>query len=158
MNTLSPENHAFFLISRASLTVTSMLKKTLAAHGISEVKPSYMGVLMCLWTNDSMDEVLGKLGVEGGMKLSELGACAGVEPSTITGLIDRMENDGLVSRASVPGDRRALKANLSEKGVAIRADVLTALDKMTGQAFTGISPEEMEITQKVLRKLLENAK
>jgi DNA-binding MarR family transcriptional regulator len=92
------------------------------------------------------------------MKLSDLGHCAGVEPSTITGLIDRMDQDGLVSRASVPGDRRALKADLSEKGVLMRGSVLKVLDEMTRQAFAGIAPEEMEIIKKVLRKVLENAR
>ncbi|MDO9263477.1 MAG: MarR family transcriptional regulator [Desulfosalsimonadaceae bacterium] len=135
-----------------------MLKKILAKNELPEIKPSYLGVLMCLWANDSMDEMLGKLGAEGGMKLSELGRCAGVEPSTITGLIDRMEQDGLVSRSSVPGDRRALKADLSEKGVLMRGNVLTAVDEMTRQAFAGIAPEEMGIIKKALRKVLENAR
>lgn len=158
MNPLSPEDYPFFLITRAALSMTSMLKKSLAKNELPEIKPSYLGVLMCLWANDSMDEMLCKLGAEGGMKLSELGRCAGVEPSTITGLIDRMEQDGLVGRASVPGDRRALKADLSEKGVLMRGSVLKALDEMTRQAFAGIAPEEMGIIQKVLRKVLENAR
>ena len=158
MNPLSPEDYPFFLITRAALSMTSMLKKSLAKHELPEIKPSYLGVLMCLWANESMDEVLGKLGSEGGMKLSELGRCAGVEPSTITGLIDRMEQDGLVNRSSVPGDRRALKADLSEKGVLMRGNVLTAVDEMTRQAFAGIAPEEMEIIKKALRKVLENAR
>ncbi|MFZ2632299.1 MAG: MarR family transcriptional regulator [Desulfosalsimonadaceae bacterium] len=158
MNPLSPEDYPFFLITRAALSMTSMLKKSLAKYELPDIKPSYLGVLMCLWANESMDEMLGKLGSEGGMKLSELGRCAGVEPSTITGLIDRMELDGLVNRSSVPGDRRALKADLSEKGVLMRGNVLTALDEMTRQAFAGIAPEETETIKKALRKVLENAR
>ena len=158
MNCLSPEEYPFFLITRAALSVNAMLKKILAKHELPEIKPSYLGVLMCLWANESMDEALGKLGSEGGMKLSELGRCAGVEPSTITGLIDRMEQDGLVNRANVPGDRRALKADLSEKGMLIRGKVLAALNEMTHQTFAGITLEEMEITKKVIRKVLKNAR
>ncbi len=157
MKHLPPENDIFFLITRAALSVTSTLKKMLAKNKLQQVKPSYLGALMCLWTNASMDEILGKLGTEGGMNLTELGQCAGVEPSTITGLVDRMETDGLVYRSNVPEDRRALKANLSEKGYAIQSSVLGILDKMSQQIFAGIAPEEMEIAKKVLRKVLENS-
>ncbi|RJP85611.1 MAG: MarR family transcriptional regulator [Desulfobacteraceae bacterium] len=158
MNPLYPEDYPFFLITRAALSVTSMLKKFLTKNELPEIKPSYLGALMCLWANDSMDEMLSKLGSEGGMKLTDLGRCAGVEPSTITGLVDRMEQDGLVYRSNVPEDRRALKANLSEKGMQMRSSVLQAMDEMTHQAFAGIAPEEMETVKKVLRKVLENAK
>ena len=158
MNYLPPEDYLFFLITRASLSITSIFKKISAVSDLTEIKPSYLGVLICLWLNDSMDEMLGKLGTEGGMKLTELGRCAGVEPSTITGLVDRMELDGLVYRSSVPGDRRAQKANLTEKGLSVRSKVLKALDGMTNQVFAGISPEEIEITKKVLGKVLENAR
>lgn len=158
MNYLPPEDYLFFLITRASLSVTSIFKKISAASDLTEIKPSYLGVLICLWLNDSMDEMLGKLGAEGGMKLTELGRCAGVEPSTITGLVDRMELDGLVYRSSVPGDRRAQKANLTEKGLSVRSKVIKALDEMTNQVFSGISPEEIEITKKVLGRVLENAR
>lgn len=158
MNRLSPEDYPFFLITRAALSMTSMVKKSLAKNNLPDIKPSYLGVLMCLWANDSMDEMLGKLGSEGGMKLSDLGRCAGVEPSTITGLIDRMEQDGLVYRASVPGDRRALKANLSEKGMRMRDKVLQALEEMAQQLFAGIKPDEMETMKQALRQMLENAR
>jgi len=158
MNRLSPEDYPFFLITRAALSMTSMIKKSLAKNNLPDIKPSYLGVLMCLWANDSMDEMLGKLGSEGGMKLSDLGRCAGVEPSTITGLIDRMEQDGLVYRASVPGDRRALKANLSEKGMRMRDKVLQALEEMAQQLFAGIKPDEMETMKQALRQMLENAR
>jgi DNA-binding MarR family transcriptional regulator len=152
-----PGDCTFFLITRASLSVTSIFKKVLADEELSEVKPSYLGVLMCLWENEAMDEILSKLGSEDGMKLTALGRCAGVEPSTITGLVDRMERDGLVYRSNDPDDRRAQKANLTEKGRLIRARVFNALDKMEEGAFAGIAPEEMDAAKKVLWKVLENA-
>ena len=157
MNNLSPEDCTFFLITRASLAVTSVFKKALARNTLPDVKPSYLGVLMCLWKDEAMDEVLGKLGSEDGMKLSELGRCAGVEPSTITGLIDRMEKDGLVYRSSIPNDRRANKANLTEKGRSIRSKVFDALDDLASEAFAGISDEDIKVAKKLFRKMIENA-
>lgn len=158
MNPLSPEDDAFFLITRSALLVNAKLKKILAAHDLPEIKPSYLGVLMCLWAGESMDEVLGKLGSEDGMRLSDLGRCAGVEPSTITGLIDRMAADGLVYRTVVPDDRRALKANLSDKGRRLRTRVTAALNDMAREAFSGIAPEDMETLKQALRNILETAR
>lgn len=157
MKYLSPENDVFFLITRAALSLTSTLKKILAKNELPEVKPSYLGALMCLWAHASMDEMLSKLGMEDGMRLTDLAQCAGVEPSTITSLIDRMEKDKLVYRSHVPEDRRALKANLTEKGHAIHNSVQSALEEMAQEAFAGITPEEMESAKHFFRKVLENS-
>ena len=92
----SPEDCPYYLITKASLAATAALKRELDGRGLTDVKPAYLGVLMCLWQGAGMDEVLGKLGAEDGMRITDLGRCAGLEPSTMTGLLDRMERDGLV--------------------------------------------------------------
>lgn len=157
MINLSPEDCTYFLVTRSSLSMTSTFKKILAKNQLPEIKPSYLGVLLCLWKNEAMDEVLSKFGSEEGMKLSDLGRCAGVEPSTITGLVDRMEKDGLVFRASVPGDRRAQQANLTDKGRLIRSRVLKAMKDFEKEALEGISKKDMETAKKALRKVVTNA-
>ena len=82
----------YYLISRVSLVVTSALKKGFANAGVEQVRPAYLCALMSLWQED-------------GLKVIELGKKAGLEPSTMTGLLDRMERDGLVSRTTDPRDR-----------------------------------------------------
>ncbi|MFZ5570868.1 MAG: MarR family winged helix-turn-helix transcriptional regulator [Thermodesulfobacteriota bacterium] len=153
----TPADCPYYLITRASLSATAVLKKELTDSGLPEVKPAYLGVLMCLWTGEGLDEMLSKLGSEDGMRLTDLSRCAGLEPSTMTGLIDRMERDGLVQRSSDPHDRRSLKVTLTEKGGMIRDKVFEAVDRMLQEAFAGIQPGELEITRKVLRKVLTNA-
>lgn len=154
----TPSDCPYYLITRASLSVTSLLKQELANSGIRNVKPAYLGVLMCLWTSDSMDETLGKFGTNDGMRVAELGRCAGLEPSTMTGLVDRMERDGLVYRTNDPLDRRALKVNLTEKGLHVRDLVFNAVVRMLENAFSGIEPDEMEVAKKVLSQVLVNTK
>ena len=152
----NPADCPYYLITRASLSATAALKREFGASGIAEVKPAYLGVLMCLWMGEGMDETLGKLGSEDGMKLTELGRCAGLEPSTMTGLIDRMERDGLVFRADDPHDRRAQKVNLTPKGIAVRDPVFQAVDNMLRVAFAGIEAADMEAANKVLQRILIN--
>ncbi len=48
--------------------------------------------------------------------MAELAQCFGVEKATLTGLVDRAEQRGLVGRAPVPGDRRALHVTLTDTG------------------------------------------
>jgi DNA-binding MarR family transcriptional regulator len=48
--------------------------------------------------------------------MAELAQCFGVEKATLTGLVDRTEQRGLVRRSPVPGDRRALHVTLTDTG------------------------------------------
>jgi DNA-binding MarR family transcriptional regulator len=48
--------------------------------------------------------------------MAELAQCFGVEKATLTGLVDRAEQRGLVERSPVPGDRRALHVTLTDAG------------------------------------------
>jgi DNA-binding MarR family transcriptional regulator len=48
--------------------------------------------------------------------LRELGAALGVPKSTLTGLIDRLEKQGLVERVIRAGDRRSFGLALTERG------------------------------------------
>jgi DNA-binding MarR family transcriptional regulator len=48
--------------------------------------------------------------------MAELAQCFGVGKATLTGLVDRAEQRGLVTRSPVPGDRRALHVTLTDAG------------------------------------------
>lgn len=51
-----------------------------------------------------------------GLLMSELSAALKVSNGNVTGIIDRLVNDALVTRAAVPGDRRALCVKLTAAG------------------------------------------
>src|SRR4051812_15436065 len=51
--------------------------------------------------------VLTILWLEGPMSMGELQGSLALKSSTLTGMIDRMEESGLVRRVEEPGDRRA---------------------------------------------------
>ena len=147
----------FYLITRASLSISSEMKKALSAAGVGSVKPAYLSVLLCLWRDDSCQEMLSKLGTSGaGLKLSELGSCAGLEPSTMTGVIDRMERDGLVVREDHPEDRRVQMVRLTDRGVNIRKAVTIAVNDTLNDLFEGIDMKSLETAKKVLRQILIN--
>lgn len=149
-------NCPYYLITRASLSISAELRRAFAKAGLGHIKPAYLGVLMCLWREDSLDETLGKLGGQAGMKTADLGRCAGLEPSTMTGVIDRMERDGLVRREDDPGDRRAQRIILTDEGFRVREHLIAAVDSSLGAVFAGVETGRIEELKNVLRTVLAN--
>ncbi len=147
---------AYYLITRLSLSLTGALRKGFAEAGYSDVRPAYLGVLMALWMDDGMGNMLGKFGREEGVTLAELGRYAGLEPSSMTGLVDRMEKDGLVTRALDPADRRASIVRLTDRGVRIRKRVLAVVDETVRRVFAGVPEKRLESAKEVLRTALNN--
>jgi DNA-binding MarR family transcriptional regulator len=134
----------YYLISRVGLLVTAALKKEFASSGVGQVKPAYLCVLMSLWRAD-------------GLKVIELSKKAGLEPSTMTGLLDRMERDELVARAADLNDRRVLRINLTKTGRQVRDPVLKVVERVITEVFDGIPQEDISQTKNLLRHVLANA-
>lgn len=51
-----------------------------------------------------------------GMKMSELSGVLKVSNGNVTGIVDRLVQDGCIIRSPVPGDRRALLVRLTKRG------------------------------------------
>lgn len=141
--TSNPKDCPYYLVTRVSLAATSVFKKVFAEAGLTELKPAYIGTLMSLWNED-------------GLKLIELGRRAGLEPSTMTGLIDRMERDDLVKRVPDPDDRRVLKIYLTDAGHAIEDTMARAVDRVMAQVLSGIGDDDISHLKDTLRKVLAN--
>ena len=75
--------------------------------------------------------------------LAEDQSCA---RSNITQLVDRLETEGLVQRVPDPADRRGVRAELTERGIAAADEGQTQMDLVLAEfaaAFTG--PERAEL-------------
>jgi DNA-binding MarR family transcriptional regulator len=133
----------YYLITRASLVATTYLKRELARAGVAHVRPAYLGVLMSLW-------------MENNLKAVELGRRAGLEPSSMTGLLDRMERDLLVVRKADPDDRRALRIQLTMSGLKVKGSVLEVLDRTLKHMLEGVDEGDIEKLKESLRRVLAN--
>ena len=134
----------YYLISRASLGITSLLKRELADAGLGLVRPAYLGVLMTLWRED-------------GLRLAELGRRVALGPSTMTGLIDRMERDDLLVRQADLHDRRAQCIRLTETARQMEDTVLELVDRALAQGMAGVAGDDLESLKGSLRTILANA-
>ncbi len=90
---------------------------------------------------------------EGGMALSRLGEKMLVTRSNITGLIDRLEREGLIVRDSLPSDRRATLARITEKGLGVLREAVPLLCQKINEITKVLSDEEKRGMVESLRKL-----
>ena len=134
----------YYLISRASLAITSLLKRELAGAGLGRVRPAYLGVLMSLWHED-------------GLRLAELGRRVALEPSTMTGLVDRMERDGLLVREADLHDRRAQCIRLTREAREMEIRILELVDRALEQGMNGVSEDDQRSMKDSLRTILANS-
>jgi DNA-binding MarR family transcriptional regulator len=110
-----------------------------------------LGVTRAQW------KVLFKLTRRPGLKQVELADMLDLEPITLCRIVDRLEEAGLVERTRDPEDRRAWKLHVTAQAQPL-VDKLQAVGaELVGHAFSGIDPEEIEITRKVLARVRENA-
>ncbi|SHI84645.1 DNA-binding transcriptional regulator, MarR family [Dethiosulfatibacter aminovorans DSM 17477] len=90
------------------------------------------------------------------MKQVQLATMMNLKPSTVTRLPDRMENNGLSERYINPESKREIIIKLTEKGNKTIEKLLPYGDKFNDDLVRDISPEELEIFQKVMDKMLDN--
>lgn len=102
------------------------------------------------WLRDSLSlvhlQVLAVLEAEGPLAMSKLAEALDVSVASATGIIDRMEQRGLVERRREPDDRRVVLVHRTDSGDSIFRDLATdrrkhladLLDRMTDVELEGL--------------------
>jgi len=100
--------------------------------------------------------VLVRLERHQGLKQSELAEMLDLQPITLTRLIDRLADNGLIERRADPHDRRANRLFLTEAAKPLM-DQLAALGEelMTG-VLDGVAPSRTAVVLKQLEAMREN--
>ncbi|HEX7603841.1 MAG TPA: MarR family transcriptional regulator [Polyangiaceae bacterium] len=89
----------------------------------------------------------------GDLSLSELSDRIRAQNSTVTGIIDRMEREGLVVRERSTSDRRVVHIKLTEKGERIAAEIPVEPMEIFRVALSSLSPQETRELLKISTKL-----
>ena len=75
---------------------------------------------------------------------------------TVTGLLNLLENKGMIQRVTNPKDRRSNIIKLTEKSLALEKQ-LTASRKMAEDAILkGFTPDEKQQLESFMRRLMDN--
>ena len=101
-------------------------------------------------------KVLLSLGLResGSATMSELGTALGVALPTVTGIIDRMVERGLIARDVVPGDRRLVVACLSPGGRELLRRLRSAGRTRMAETLSRLSVEDLRLVSRALEVIL----
>jgi len=105
---------------RAVAILSRHFERTCAETGLS--LPQYR---LLLWVR------------HGPTRAAELADRAAVRRPTLTALVDGLENEGLLSRAAVEGDRRGIRLAVTERGIQALASTEARLGKLLSDFAEG---------------------
>jgi len=125
---------------KAYFSIYKYLKKTFSDHQIENMNPTRLGILLALADKD-------------GVIMSKLGQKLFLEKSTMTGVIDKMEADGLVERRSDRTDRRALRISLTPKAKRLNEKIFKIIDKAYQDLRGDLSPQDLATSVKVSKQI-----
>src|SRR6201986_351807 len=87
-----------------------------------------------------------------GMTLGELSQRMMVWTGNITGLVDRLAEQGLIRRRPSPNDRRVQIVNLTPEGQKFFRSMARANGDWVGAIFAGLTPKDIEALMPLLAK------
>ncbi|MGH3655125.1 MAG: MarR family transcriptional regulator [Micromonosporaceae bacterium] len=82
---------------------------------------------------------------EGPLSPSALARRSGLHPATMTGILDRMERGGWVSRERDPSDRRAVVVQASKDRVSELFGLYAGMNHRMDDLFTGYSDADLQV-------------
>ncbi len=86
-------------------------------------------------------KVLDYLGLHDGSMQKHIAAGCQIDPATLTGLLSRMEEKGLIERRSRDGDRRSLYVYLTAEGWEKQKLVRSVLERMETQLLDSLGED-----------------
>ncbi|WP_437319273.1 MarR family winged helix-turn-helix transcriptional regulator [Sorangium sp. So ce385] len=87
------------------------------------------------------------------LSLSTLSERIRAQNSTVTGIVDRMEREGLVRRERSKADRRVVHIRLSEKGARLAREIQVEPMEIFRSALLGLSSTDLRDLLRILTKL-----
>lgn len=132
-----------FLIAKVQLLSERIFSKILAKYELSEISPAQGRILFVLWNKD-------------GISIQELAKKTSLGKSTLTSMLDRLEQGGFVKRIPSRDDRRAILIMLTEKDRECR-NLYTKISKeMTDLFYQGFTSKEIDLCEQYLLRIFDN--
>ncbi|CAL9405923.1 MarR family winged helix-turn-helix transcriptional regulator [Streptomyces sp. enrichment culture] len=132
-----PVSHALSRTARLHRTAASGLLRGLGLYPGQEL------VMMMLWE-------------QGACRQSDLIKLLDLDPSTVTKMLQRLEQAGHVRRLPDPADRRAVLVEATEGSAGLLAEVEQAWGTLEERTLEGLSPDERDRLLALLLKVEGN--
>lgn len=129
-----------YRIKLLSMLLSRMFQERLEPFGLT---PFHWVVLCCLWQED-------------GLATSSIGERLQQVGGTLTGVLDRMEERGLVRRERDSRDRRIWRIWLTEAGKELEAVLPPIAMEIRDKAIAGFSTAEQEQLSRLIDQAIAN--
>ncbi len=123
---------------------------TVFDHAYGRLSRRAGAVLADIGVKPAQATALVYLGYHNGCQLSELASGVGAGSAAATGLVDRMEKTGLVTRRKLQSDGRGKTVHLTPAGLAKREQVMERLRTLDEKLSKNFTDAEMETVYKFL--------
>jgi MarR family transcriptional regulator for hemolysin len=121
-------------------TMQEALNEELSRHGIT-----YRQFQVLAWlVHDGVD-----------LTQADLAARMRIEPPTLVGLLDRMEQQGWIARANCPGDRRKKLVRVAPAAEEVWETMVAALVRVRERATVHLTPEQADSLKDMLQTIHE---
>ncbi len=131
------EKSVGFLVAKVYQRGFGIFRDCLLPYNIT---PPQFSLLAFLWKED-------------GLSQAELSERSQVDRTTMCGLTDRLEAEGLVKRHPHPDDRRAYRVRLTARGRELEGELCRLAEVATAQLTGGLSEAEAGTLRELLEKI-----
>ncbi|KAF0240681.1 MAG: MarR transcriptional [Planctomycetota bacterium] len=150
MKTLRPPdprlNELSFWLGRAYYNYVGLLERVLEDLGLDDrLRPGMGHALFALFERDDRS-------------IKDLVARTALSPSTLTGMLDRMERHGVVERHADPADGRVVRVRLTASGKALEPRCRGALKRVNGVLGAGLSAAQIRKLKQSLSTIVGSMK
>jgi DNA-binding MarR family transcriptional regulator len=129
-----PSKQLCFKLGRVVRRVQQYYEQRLHSFGLT---PSQFFVLDTLWSQD-------------GVSIGELGEQVALDTSTLTGILDRLERNGLVERHQNPADRRSVLVILTDRARELEPQVMPVVKELDVSLRHPFSSADMSVFERLL--------
>jgi len=126
-----------FLLAKAYQRACAIFNEEFSDY---EITPQQFGLLGFLWIKD-------------GISQTELSVWSQVDRTTLGGIIDRLEKEGILERRQHPEDRRAYQVYLTNKGKSLETELRNMANKVNDRINGPLTTEEQATLIHLLEKI-----
>ncbi|MGJ7919684.1 MarR family winged helix-turn-helix transcriptional regulator [Neobacillus sp. LXY-4] len=127
----------FIVLSRSYKAINEQVNKFIAANGLN---PTEFAVLELLYH-------------KGDQPLQQIGGKILLASGSITYVVDKLEQKGLLKRVACPNDRRVTYAQITEEGKQFIDNIFPEHEQKINDLMTVLSDEEQKTAIELLKKL-----
>lgn len=132
-----------FMVSQIKQIQGRIFDKLLKTHGIDDFNGPQGRILYVLWQQDNLP-------------ISELGSRTSLAKTSLTTMLDRMEERGYIQRNNAPNDRRQILITLTDKARSLNSKYDEVTDQMNQIFYEGFSDQAIKAFDNDLQHVLEN--